>query len=333
MDAPDCFLGIDIGGSSVKVGVVTSEGTVLTHRHSPLAVVQTRDAALDQVFEDAHICLRTAGLTPSEVRGVGVAAPGTMDLEAGVLLQAVNLPGWEDLPLRRIAEERLGRPAVLVNDANAAAYGEYWVGAARDARSLMFWTLGTGVGGGIVINGELLQGAHGHAGECGHMIIQCDGGLRSEHGIHGALELYAGARGLVRRCEEALRSGRVSRLREIAERQTLTPLDIAAEAESGDELALELILDTARYIGIGTVNVLHMLNPEMVLIGGAMTFGQGASPVGRQFLERVRETVRERAFPIPATRTRIDFAALGNAAGYIGAAGCARRHVERARLR
>jgi glucokinase len=329
MEAPASFLGIDIGGSSVKVGVVTSEGTVLSHRQSPLPLVQSRDAALDQVFEDVHICLRTTGLTLSEIRGVGIAAPGTMDLQAGVLLQAVNLPGWEDLPLRRIAEERLGLPAVLVNDANAAAYGEYWVGAARDARSLMFWTLGTGVGGGIVLNGELLEGAHGHAGECGHMIIQSDGGLRSEHGIHGALELYAGARGLVRRCTEALRSGRLSRLREIAERQAITPLDIAAEAEAGDELALELILDTARYIGVGTVNILHILNPEMVLIGGAMTFGQGASPVGRRFLERVRETVRELAFPIPAARTRIDFAALGNAAGFIGAAGCALRRVVR----
>lgn len=329
MDAQPHYLGVDIGGSSVKVGVISDAGEVLVHRQSPLAVAHGCGAGIDQIFGEVEACLRESSLPREQVRAIGVAAPGTLDLDAGVVLHPFNLPGWKDVPLRQIAEERLGLPAVLVNDANAAAYGEYWVGAGRGSRSLALWTLGTGIGGGVVLNGELLVGAHGHAAECGHMIIQCDGGPRSEHGIHGALELYAGARGLVRRCREQLDGGRPSTLQAIARERDVTPLDIAAAANAGDELALGLVLETARYIGIGTVNVMHIIDPEIVLLGGAMTFGQRDSDLGRRFLEQVRATVRESAFPIPAARTRIEFAALGSAAGFIGAAGCARRTLYR----
>jgi len=321
------YLGIDIGGSSVKVGVVGRTGEVRSARQSALTVDRGRDAGEEQIFREAEACLREAGLTAAHLGGVGIAAPGTMDPDAGVILQPFNLPGWENWPLRLQAERRFGRSTLLLNDANAAAYGECWVGAAKDVRSLMFWTLGTGIGGGIVLNGEILGGAHGHAGECGQMVIQADGGLPSPYGIHGSLELYAGARGLVRRCEHALAAGRSSRLRTLPAGQPLTPKEIADAAEAGDELALELILETARYIGIGTVNILHTLNPEVVLLGGSMTFGQHESPVGRAFLDRIRSTVRDRALPIPAARTVIDFARLGGSAGFIGAAGAAARAI------
>lgn len=322
-----CFLGIDIGGSSVKLGVVDACGNVRAQRTAPLVIDRDRgcEAGVEAIFREARACLDDAGPAARGLQGVGVAAPGTLDLAAGVVLQPFNLPGWENLPLRRLAAERLSAPAVLVNDANAAAYGEFWVGAGREYRSLMLWTLGTGIGGGIVLDGELLVGAHGHAGECGHMIIQCDGGPRSAHGIHGSVELFAGAKALLRRCHEALDAGRTSTLRHLPPERPLSALEIAAAAEEGDALALDLIRDTARYLAIGTVNVMHLINPEIILLGGAMTFGREHSEIGRLFLAEVQARVRESAFPVPAARTKIEFASLGNDAGFIGAAGCALR--------
>lgn len=319
------YLGIDIGGSSVKAGLVDDDGTVWARTRAPLDLTAGLDNGLETVFHavdqlfDERLHLR-------DVQAVGVASPGTMDIPAGVVFHPFNLPGWENLPLRDIIGERLGKPAVLQNDANAAALGEYWVGAASTAGSLLFWTLGTGVGGGIVINGQLLEGAHSHAGECGHIVLQTDGGRPSQFGMHGSLECYAGGKALVARCREALAGGRASLIVDLAgPGGEIAPRLIADAAERGDALANELILETARYLGVGTASLMNVLNPEIVLIGGAMTFGGAASELGRRFLERVREEVRARAFPIPAARTQVEFARLGNNAGFIGAAACARQ--------
>lgn len=324
MSEHSSYVGVDIGGSSIKAGLVSARGEVRFRLRAPLPLEHGRESLLAALDECIEACLAQA--STGDVGGIGIAAPGTMDLEAGVILQPFNLPEWEDLPLRQLAAARFERPVILQNDANAAAYGEYWAGAGRGSRSLMFWTLGTGVGGGIVLNGEVLTGAHGHAGECGHTIIQADGGPRSDYGIHGSVELYVGGRALVRRCHEALDAGKTSRLREVS--SNITPVEIAAAADQGDELARQLIRETARYLGIATVNVMHTVNPELILIGGAMTFGGAGSPIGELFLGELRRTVRETAFRIPAARTQIEFASLGNDAGFIGAAGCMHRALQ-----
>jgi glucokinase len=320
-----CFLGIDVGGSSIKAGVLTDDGEVLAKRHAPSALSKGLEAGLANLELVVREIVSEAGVAWDDIRGVGVAAPGTMDIPAGVVFHPFNLPGWENLPLRQIVSDRLRKPAVLQNDANAAALGESWLGAARNAKSLMFWTLGTGVGGGIVLNGKVWEGAHSHAAECGHIVIQMEGGPRSPHNIHGAVELYVGGLALVRRCQEGLDAGRESSLKN--QRNTgeaLTPVLIAQAAEGGDELANSLILDSARYLAIATVNVIHILNPEMILIGGAMTFGQNETLLGRRFLATLRAEVAAHTFPIPAARTVIDYASLGGDAGFIGAAAGAR---------
>ncbi len=327
MDPEPIYLGIDIGGTTTKIGLVTDSGHVLSQLTSPLPFDSGRETAIEALFDAVNRCLQQAGLSASQCQGIGVAAPGTLDLQAGVILHPFNVPDWKDLPLRDLVSQEFGLPAVLQNDANAAALGEYWCGTARDVESLMFWTLGTGIGGGIILNGRILSGAHSHAGECGHMILQMEGGPRSEFGIHGALELYAGARALVQRAERALNSGARSSLRSIRDERQLTAIAISDAALAGDELARRLVLETARYLAYGTVNIIHILNPEMVVIGGAMTFGQLESEIGREFLEQVRTTVKSIAFPIPAERTRIEFASLGKDAGFIGAAGCIRQHL------
>lgn len=320
-----CYLGIDVGGSSIKAGVLTDSGEILAKRHAPSALSRGLEAGLANLERVCREIVQEARVNWDDIRGVGVAAPGTMDIPAGIVFHPFNLPGWEDLPLRQIVSDRLHKPAVLQNDANAAALGESWLGAAKGAQSLMFWTLGTGVGGGIVLNGKVWEGAHSHAAECGHIIIQMDGGPKSPHNIHGAVELYVGGLALVHRCQEALAAGRESELQvRVADGETLTPILIAQAAERGDDLSHSLIMDSARYLAIATVNVIHVLNPEMILIGGAMTFGQNESPLGRQFIETLRSEVKAHTFPIPAARTLINYASLGGDAGFIGAAACAR---------
>lgn len=323
------FVGVDIGGTSIKSGVVSAQGETISKLSAPSVLTGGREAGLQNLFATVEGVVALSGLSWDEIGGIGVASPGTMDIPAGIVFHPFNMPGWENLPLRNIVSERFKKPAVLQNDANAAAYGEYWMGAARNTHSLMFWTLGTGIGGGIVIDGKILTGAHSHAGECGHIIIQMEGGPTSEHGIHGSLELYAGAKAMVRRCEAALASGARSMIEDqLRQGQKLTPLLIAVCASEGDELADRLIMETGRYLAIGTVNIMHTINPETVLIGGAMTFGRETTELGRRFLAKVREEVRAHTFPIPAERTKIEYASLGKDAGYIGAAGCIRAAIE-----
>ena len=320
----DYFLGLDIGGSSIKSGVLCNSGDVLASCRQQLPLSGGLESGLEVLFGVARDVVAEAGIDWGEIRGIGVAAPGTLDTAAGVILLPFNMPGWENLPLVEILSKQFARPVVLQNDANAAAYGEIWAGAARGARSLLMWTLGTGIGSGIVLNGEIWEGAHGHAGECGHMIMQLDGGPVSEHRLHGSLELLAGSKALVRNLKAALTEGRQSVL---GDQPDFTPLDIAQAAEEGDDLAWDVILDSARCLGIGTVSVMNVLNPEMVLIGGAMTFGRDESVVGRRFLHGVRVEVKRRAFATPAARTRIEFAKLGADAGFIGAAGYAKLKI------
>lgn len=321
-----CFLGIDLGGTNVKAGVVENGGRSRSNVSHPTEARRGPEQGMRNIYRVAEDAVSESGVAWDDVAAIGLATPGTMDIPAGMLLHPHNLPGWDDLPIRQLVADHFQKPTVLQNDANAAAYGEYWVGAARDVPSLVFWTLGTGIGSGIIVNDMIIQGEHSCGSECGHIIIDMDGTRTCATGQFGTLESYASANSLTARCREALEAGRESRLQETQARgDTLTPLIIGQAAEEGDELAEEVVMDTARYLGIGTVTIMHAVNPTMFLIGGAMTFGRNETALGRRFIERVRQEVRERAFPIPAARTLIDFASLGSEAGYIGAAGCARQ--------
>ena len=319
------YIGIDVGGTNIKVGVVTDSGRSLARTKVPTQAAKGHEVGVENIVRAVQTTLGEARLTMADITGVGLATPGTMDIPAGMLLNPPNLPGWVDLPIRQIVADRLQKPTVLQNDAAAAAMGEYWVGAGRDARSMVLWTLGTGIGCGIIVNDMVIEGEHSHGAECGHIVVEANHGRHTDTEQYGTLEAYCGAKGLVRRCREALYAGRRSLLRNrVAAGELLTPLLIAQAAEAGDELADELIMETARYMGIGTTTVMHTINPAMFLLGGAMTFGRHDSELGRRFLQRIKDEVRLRAFPVPAAKTIIDYATLGGDAGYIGAAACAR---------
>ena len=320
------FVGIDLGGTNIKVGLVDDCGRTVGFLSIPTLVERGAEDGARRMGEAARQVVADAGLTLADVARAGLGTPGTMDLVNGMLLEPVNLPTWRNFPIRDRVAHYSGLPVTYANDAGAAAYGEFWVGSGRELHSMVIFTLGTGIGCGIIIGELSIDGEHGHGAECGHIIIDCrDDARMCGCGQRGHLEAYASATAVIKRTHEALAAGRDSSLAaRLAGGAELTPLLIAEAAEAGDPLSLEIVLETARWLGIGVVTLMHTIDPNGIVLGGAMTFGGAEAPLGRKFLERVREEVRRRALPIPAQKTSIEFAQLGGDAGYIGAAGLAR---------
>lgn len=320
------FAGVDVGGTSIKLGVVDNDGaTIASTRISTLQERGPEDA-IDRIHRS--LVELTADLGGLEaLSGVGLGTPGTMDIPAGVILEPPNLPAWRHFPVRDRLSAVSGLPVAYANDGGAAAYGEFWVGSGREHASIVMLTLGTGVGGGIIVGDQSLDGQHSHGSECGHLVIDTDPRARvCSCGRPGHLEAYCSATAVKKRMAELLEDPAVdSSLRtRVDELDELTPLMLAEEAEAGDQVANELVLATADYLALAIANIAHVIDPNATIIGGAMTFGRDETNVGRQFLERTRRRVRELVFPVIAENLVIDYARLGGAAGYIGAAGIAR---------
>jgi len=320
------FLGIDVGGTNIKYGVVDDLGRPLAKGQIPTfeergpqdGVRRTRAAVLDMLGD--------TGIAQSQISAVGLATPGTMDIPNGMILEPHNLPHWFNFPIKNAVFNEFSLPTSYANDANAAAYGEFWVGRGRQFHSIVLLTLGTGVGGGIIIGDLSIDGENSCGSECGHIIIDCNPNARMcPCGQPGHLEAYCSATALIKRTTELIAEGRKSSLAGlIDEDHHLTGLLIAQAADAGDALANEVIDELARYLGFGIVSLMHTIDPGAVVLGGAMNFGGSDTPLGRKFLETIRTVVRQHAFPIPAQRTTIDFALLEGDAGFIGAAGIAR---------
>ncbi len=317
--SPPVYLGIDLGGTNIKSGVVDGDGRSLSSVSLETEADHGPEVGIDRLAEAGNRAVEESGLGWDRIAAVGLGSPGTMDLEAGMLLDPPNLHGWNNLPIRRLLSDRLKKPTVLQNDANAAAFGEYWVGAGKGARSLALFTLGTGIGCGIVVDGSIIEGRHSHGAECGHIIIQMENGRQCSCGAFGHLEAYASATALLKRAVEALQfDNSPSLLRQIDPRE-LSSRAIGKAADAGDHLARRLMRETAHYLAVGSVCVMHTIDPDLVLFGGGMI------AAGQAFLDDIRHDIRAMAFPVPAARTRIEYAQLGGDAGFIGAAGCARR--------
>ena len=320
------FLGLDLGGTNVKAGVVDDTGKVLSSVSLPTEGQLGPDHGVRQIAAAGRLAVQNAGQTLNAIAAVGLATPGTMDIPSGMLIAPTNLPGWTSYPIRQNVARELGRPTILQNDANAAAYGEYWAGEARHARSLAFYTLGTGLGGGLIVDDHIIEGEHSHGAELGHVILEMDNGRLCNTGQYGTAEAYCSATALLKRFREALEAGTATSVRtRLQAGSELTPRLIADEAENGDQLSLDLIMEMARYLGAAITSAVHIIDPAMVLLGGAMTFGRNETRVGRDFLHRVQQEFRQRTFPTLAAKTVIAWASLGSDAGFIGAAGCARR--------
>jgi glucokinase len=333
---PPFYAGIDLGGTSIKCGVVDDNGHPLLKRAIDVDTEAAKgaDVSLRNMAAGVRQAIEQAGLKFDDIASVGLGSPGTMDIPAGMLLEPVNLrgPGWQNFPIRDRLSELIGKKVVFQNDANAAAYGEYWAGVGKSARaagrpvhSMVLFTLGTGIGCGIIIDHMIIEGRHSHGAECGHLVIRMkiddvDPPRVCGCGRYGCLEAYASATALIKRAADGLDAGVPTKLRDqwAATDASDRALLIDNLNKAGDAFCRQLMRETAYYLAVGATNLMHTIDPDMVVFGGGM------SKSGPEFLQWIREDVHKLAFPAPAQNTQIVYAELGSNAGYIGAAGCAR---------
>jgi len=320
------YAGVDVGGTGIKIGLVDHVGQTLAYESIATDQDDGPEVGMQRIAQAIDQLCASLGKDRSAIRHVGLATPGPLDLARGMLLDPGNLPAWRQAPVRDMLSQATGLPVTYVNDANAAAFGEYWSGAGQRFDTMVLITLGTGVGGGVIIDGKLLPGAHGCGGEIGHIVIDsADDAPLNSLDLRGTLEGYCGSYGVVGRAEAALADHfRESSLRDsITGGEQLTPLLIANAAQAGDDLALQVVLDTARYLASGIATCAHMIDPQAIVIGGAMTFGGAGHPLGERFLAEIREQAGRRLLKSLVPQLAIEFAKLGKDAGYVGAAGLA----------
>lgn len=311
------IIGVDLGGTNVKAVIVTEDKEVVAKASRPTQASDGPAAVMDLMAQCVQDLMRDKGLEMRQALAAGFGAPGPMNWQTGVVYSPPNLPGWKDVPLADEMEKRLGLPCYVDNDANVACYGEYWLGAGQGAESIVVFTLGTGVGGGIVVDGKLLRGIDGTAAELGHITVQRDG-RRCGCGAHGCLEAYASVTGMVRTAREGWDDADTA-LKGMCDNtpETLTGKLIFEAADAGDAYAQHVFKETATWLGLGAASMVNALNPERIILCGGMI------AAGDMLFDAVRETVMANAFEVPARRCRILPAGLGADSGVLGCAGCA----------
>jgi len=314
-DPTTLVLGIDLGGTKILTAVTDPQGAMLSRDHSLTPAGKGHEAVIQSIVESAHRALEEANTDISALATVGIGAPGLVNPETGVLLTSPHLPGWRNIPLRSIVEERLGKKTFLINDANAAALGELHFGAARGARNFIYITLSTGIGGGIVIDGRIYCGAIGAAGEVGHMTIDNKGPM-CRCGNRGCWETLASGIALAREARHRIVEGARTAILEYAEGdvEKVTAEVIHSAARQGDHLANELIAQTGYYVGVGLANLINIFNPELIVIGG------GLSNIGDILLKPAFKVAEERAYKEAYRSVRFASAGLGRDSGVLGAA-------------
>lgn len=309
------YLGVDLGGTKILTALVDDLGRVLD-RVRIATPAGGPDAVVAAIVDSVRTVTGRAGIARAAVGGLGVGAPGPMDPATGVVFEPPNLPGWRDVPLAEMLASRLRLRVFVENDANAAALGERWAGAGVGVDDLVYITVSTGIGGGLILGGRLYHGVSGTAGEIGHMVIE-PGGPRCNCGRFGCLEALAAGPAITREAREAIRSGAPTTLSQLPD-EALTAETVARAAWDGDPVARQIYARAAAALGVGVTNLVNLLNPAMVIIGG------GVARAGELIFAPVRRIVREEAFERPGAAVQIVPAALGDDVGAIGAAAVAR---------
>lgn len=306
-------LGIDLGGTAVKVGVVNHRGVIVGRGHRATEVEKGADGVVSNMALAAEDALKAAGVSMDELDGVGVGAPGICDAPRGIVVSAGNLH-WKNVPVAPLLSARLGLPVKLENDANCAALGEQWCGAARGSNHVVLFTLGTGVGGGLILDGRIYGGATGWAGELGHMPILEDGPACT-CGRSGCLETLASATAMGVAARKVIEAGQSEAMARIAREQGHVDARVViTAANEGDEAARGILRQVGEYLGLASASLVSALNPELIVVGG------GASRGGEFVLEPMRQVIATRAMPGPSDMVKVVAATLGNDAGLIGAA-------------
>ncbi|WP_029073761.1 ROK family protein [Kaistia adipata] len=303
-------LAIDLGGTELRAALVTERGEVAGFAATPTDARGGPEAVIAQMI---GLVEKVRSAVPeARPRGLGVGAPGPLDPEAGIVVDAPTLSGWRNVPLVALLQQRLGLTVKLENDANAAALGEWRFGAGRGTASMVFVTVSTGIGGGVIVDGRLLHGRRGLAGEIGHMAIS-DRPVRCACGSTGCFEALASGTALAREAAERVRSGTAPALAALAGDAPVTARHVGEAARAGDADALALLDDEARWLGVGLTNLLHVYSPERLILGG------GVGSLLPLMQGTIAQTIRERAMP-PFRDVPVVAATLGSHAGLVGAA-------------
>lgn len=315
MAAKSAFAGIDIGGTSIKFGLVDEQGKVLYREQRPTMADKGARPLMHLVTNIGERLLYFAAEEEHEVAHVGVGTPGAVDFRSGkVIGPSPNIPGWRGMDIGANLRERLNMPVYVDNDVNTVALAESRFGAAQGSGSVVCVTVGTGIGGAIIINGKLWRGSNYSAGELGHMSINFDAGF-SHSGIPGSIEGYCMSAAIIKRTRARLEKEMTPAFEAVLESDldNLNIRKIFAALKKNDEVARQILDDTAFYLGTGLAGIVNLLNPEVVLIGGGIAEGGGG------FIERVADRIKELAFDSAVEHLKVVKASLGNDAGFIGA--------------
>lgn len=307
------FVGIDLGGTKIYTALADKEGEIIEKIKTPTQANKGEDVVLDNIVDSVDRVLKDAGQEPTDVSALGLGSPGPTDTRNGILTEPPNLP-FENIPLEEILEERLGIPVILDNDATAAALGEQLFGAGRGVENLIYITVSTGIGGGIVIDGDVYHGFNGGAGEVGHMVVEPKGRVCG-CGNRGCLEAMASGTAIGRMGLEALRHGTSPLIEEMSggDEEKIDALLVAQAARKGDKKAEEIYDTAGFYLGVGLGNLINLLNPQMVLFGG------GVSKDFDIFSERMLSVARKNAMSSSFEAVEVKPAALGDEVGLMGA--------------
>ncbi|MGD0922552.1 MAG: ROK family protein [Terriglobia bacterium] len=307
----DIYASVDLGGTNIAGVFAGQDGRILCERKVPTQSHEGPEAVLERIAELVNGLAQEIGSRP---RALGMGIPGLADLKKGVTKFLPNLPTqWRDVPVREVLSPKIGCPVYLLNDVRLATLGELTFGHGRSARTMVFFALGTGIGGGVAVDGKLRLGPLGAAGELGHQTILPDG-PRCGCGSRGCLETLASGPAITAEGIRLMLSGLAPKLHELVrgEASAVTPREMAAAAEAGDTRVREAIVRAAGYLGIGVANVVTILHPDLVVLGG------GVAAIGPLLFDTVRQTVRERVGMFPTDDIEIKPSLLGERAGALG---------------
>ncbi len=312
------IVGIDLGGTNIAAGAMPTDGTrEIAMRMVPTMAEGGADSVVDRIaalIEEVIAETRAVtGAQRSDFLGVGIGSPGPLDRARGLVIVTPNL-GWRDFPLRDEVSSRVNLPATLDNDANCATLGEWWIGAAKGGRNVVAMTIGTGIGGGLILDGKLYHGASDAAGEIGHTSIESNG-RRCKCGNYGCLEAYASGPAIATRAREVLEGNEDSILPSMVngDISRITAQTVFEASKKGDAIALEVVRDTAHFLGVGISNLINIFNPDTFVIAG------GVTQAGDQLFDPLRAEVRRRAFKPSVDACRIVPGLLPISAGVVGA--------------
>ena len=304
-------IGIDVGGTNVKLALVSPEGKIIYSNSIPTHAEMGYEYTVNNIKEAIRDLLKETDSKPENIQGIGFGFPGQVDYKSGIVRLAPNIPGWVDVPIAKMIEEEFHIPTRVDNDVRCAALGELNFGAGKGCENLICITVGTGIGSGLIVNGKLVRGASNAAGEIGHIKLQMNGGPICGCGDTGCMEAFASGPSIVALAEEYIRGGKSTKYRELAN-PDITPYVVAVAAKEGDPVARQIFRVMGEYIGMGLVSVVNLLNPEKIIIGG------GVADAGDILFDPIKETIAKRAMTIQK-EVEIVPAQLGNTAGVIGA--------------